>query len=128
MEAANNTSPRDLRPNVDYKATLWAADSRVLATVWLRLLPETDQGYDGILDIIDEECPVSPTHPAICVSVGNYQIASIQPVDGSVRDRHNRIPFIWVDTSQSSGDQERKSYKRHNPKAASSNPLSASCL
>lgn len=98
MEAPDNTSPRDLRPNADYRATLWAADSRALATGLLRVTSGTHPGCDGIFEILDEEQPVCPKHPGVAVSVGNFQIAAIRPVDGSVRDNLGRIHFLWADT------------------------------
>lgn len=98
MEAPENTSPRDLHPNVHYEATLWAADSLPLAIGVVRLTSEERQDCDGIFHILIEDHPVSPENPGIAISTGNYQIAAIQPVDGCVRDSHSRIPFRWADT------------------------------
>jgi len=98
MEAPENTSPRDLRPNADYIATLWGPAHLVLATGLLRLTDETRPDCDGIFEPLDELSPVSPERPGVAVSTANFQTAAIQPVDGSVRDSHGRMLFRWADT------------------------------
>lgn len=98
MEAPENTSPRDLRPNVDYAATLWGPAHRPLATGVVTLSSEEQLNYDGTFEILGEECPVSPETPGIAISTGNYQIAAIRPVDGVARDSYRRIRFLWAET------------------------------
>jgi len=97
MEAPENTSPRYLPANVDYKATLWAANSLPIASGIARITDDLSPDCDGVFEILVEEHPLSSESRGIAVSVGDFQIAAIQPVDGSVRDRHGRIPFLWAD-------------------------------
>ena len=84
QEAPDNTKPRDLPPNTWYTASVWGKDRRLLAGGRLRITDAVRPDCDGIFEIIDQIIPVNSQSLGIAISVGNFQIDKILPVDPAI--------------------------------------------